>query len=193
MNAEYEKQLEAGVRRELNALGELEAPAEIARRVMRVIEQRAAKPWHQRAWQTWPLAFRAVSFAGLLAAFSFLCFGSWRLGHFASLTSAAREVCGWFSLADTVWSAVNALVTALVLAFRNRALRAPRQRRDVVDLLRCVRGVGNRLFAARFCAPLRERHYEKDHSSPAAFERRNCVRRAGSVRCTDQSRNGGKQ
>ncbi len=119
MNAEYEKQLEAGVRRELNALGELEAPAEIARRVMRVIEQRAAKPWHQRAWQTWPLAFRAVSFAGLLAAFSFLCFGSWRLGHFASLTSAAREVCGWFSLADTVWSAVNALVTALVLAFRS--------------------------------------------------------------------------
>ena len=42
MNAEYEKQLEAGIRRELDALGELEAPPEIARRVMRVIEQRAA-------------------------------------------------------------------------------------------------------------------------------------------------------
>ena len=41
MNVEYEKQLEASVRRELNALGELEAPPEIARRVMRVIEQRA--------------------------------------------------------------------------------------------------------------------------------------------------------
>ena len=30
MNAEYEKQLEAVVRRELKALGELEAPPEIA-------------------------------------------------------------------------------------------------------------------------------------------------------------------
>jgi hypothetical protein len=119
MNAEYEKQLEAGVRRELKTLGALEAPPEIARHVMRVIAQRAASPWYRRAWQTWPLAFRTASFASLFAAFSLLCVGNWWLVHFASRTSAVREVSGWFSLTETVWSAVNALITALVLAFRS--------------------------------------------------------------------------
>jgi hypothetical protein len=119
MNAEYEKQLEAGIRRELNALGELEAPPEIARRVMRVVGQRAAAPWYRREWQTWPLALRGGSLAGLLAAFTLICFGSWRLAHFAALTPAARQVSGWVSLADTVWNAANALANALGLAFRS--------------------------------------------------------------------------
>jgi hypothetical protein len=122
MNDEYEKQLEASVRRELNALGELEAPPEIARRVMRVIEQRAAAPWYRREWQAWPLAFRAVSLVGLLAAFAFLCYESSRLAHFATLTPAAREVSGWFSLADAAWNAVNALANALELAFQSLGL-----------------------------------------------------------------------
>ena len=119
MNAEYEKQLEAGIRRELNALGELEAPPEIARRVMRVVGQRAAAPWYRREWQTWPLALRGGSLAGLLAAFALICFGSWRLAHFAALTPAARQVSGWVGLADTVWNAANALANALGLAFRS--------------------------------------------------------------------------
>ena len=119
MNAEYEKQLEAGIRRELDALGELEAPPEIARRVMRIIEQRAAAPWYRREWQTWPLALRGGSLAGLLAAFAFICFGSLRLAQFAALTPAAREVSGWFSLADAVWRVVNTLANALELAFRS--------------------------------------------------------------------------
>ena len=119
MNAEYEKQLEASVRRELRALGELEAPPEIASRVMRVIGQRAAAPWYRREWLTWPLAVRWVSLVGLLAAFAFLCFGSWQLLHLAALTPAAREVSGWVSLADAVWNAVNALTSALALAFRS--------------------------------------------------------------------------
>jgi hypothetical protein len=119
MNAEYEKQLEAGIRRELNALGELEAPPEIARRVMRVIGQRAAAPWYRREWQTWALALRGGSLAGLLAAFALICFGSWRLAHFAALTPAARQVSVWVSLADTVWNAANALANALGLAFRS--------------------------------------------------------------------------
>jgi len=119
MNAEYEKQLEAGVRRELKALGELEAPPEIARRVMRVIEQRAAAPWYRREWQTWPLALQGGSLAGLLAAFVFICLGTSRLAHFATLTPAAREVSGWFSLADAAWRAVTALANALELAFQS--------------------------------------------------------------------------
>jgi hypothetical protein len=118
MNAEYEKQLEAGIRRELDALGELEAPPGIARRVMRVIQQRAALPWYRREWQTWPLALQGASLVGLLAAFAFICFGSSQLARFATLTAAAREVSGWFSLADATWNAVNVLANAMGLAFR---------------------------------------------------------------------------
>jgi hypothetical protein len=119
MNAEYEKQLEASVRRELNALGEWEAPPEIVRRVMRVIGQRAAAPWYRREWQTWPLALRCVSLVGLLAAFAFLCLGSWQLVHSAALTPAAREVSGWYGLVNAVWNAAMVLATALALAFRS--------------------------------------------------------------------------
>ena len=119
MNDEYEKQLEAAVRRELDALGELEAPPEIARRVMRVVEQRAALPWYRREWQTWPLALQGGSLVGLLAAFALLCFGSWQLAHFARLTPAAREVSGWFSLAGAAWNAVDVLANAVELAFRS--------------------------------------------------------------------------
>jgi hypothetical protein len=119
MNAEYEKQLEAGIRRELAALGELEAPPEIAGRVLQLIERRARTPWYRREWQSWPMALRTVSLAGLLAAFAFLCFESSRLAYYARLTPAAREVSGWFSLADAFWGAGSTLANALGLAFRS--------------------------------------------------------------------------
>ncbi len=119
MNAEYEKQLEACIRRELNALGELAAPPEIAGCVMRLIEERAATPWYRREWQAWPSALRTGSLAGLLAAFAFLCLESSRLAYFAMLTPSAHEVAGWFSLADAFCGAGNALANALGLAFRS--------------------------------------------------------------------------
>ena len=119
MNADYEKQLEAGVRRELDALGELEAPPEIVRRVMRVIEQRAAAPWYRQAWQAWPPGLQAGSLAGLFAAFVFLCLGASQLAHFATLTPAAHEVSGWFGLAGAAWHAVNVLTNAVGLAFQS--------------------------------------------------------------------------
>ena len=119
MNADYEKQLEDRVGRELKALGELEAPPEIARRVMRVIEQRAAMPWYRHEWPAWPLAIRGVSLAGLLTAFAGVCLASLRLVHFAVVSPAGREVSGWFSLADSVWNAATVLVNALGLALRS--------------------------------------------------------------------------
>jgi len=119
MNADYEKQLEAGIRRELEALGELEAPPEIARRVMRVIGQRAAAPWYHRAWQAWPLGLQAGSLAGLVAVFVLLCFGAAQLARFATLTPAAHEVSGWFSLANAAWRAVTTLTNAVGLAFQS--------------------------------------------------------------------------
>lgn len=119
MNVEYEKQLEAGIRRELAVLGELEAPPGIAGRVLQQIERRARTPWYRREWQTWPIVLRTCSLIGLLAAFSFLCFESSRLSYYARLTPAVREVSGWFSLADAFWGAGNTLASALGLAFRS--------------------------------------------------------------------------
>ena len=158
MNAEYEKQLEAGVRRELNALGELEAPPEIPRRVMFVIGQRAAAPWYRREWQAWPLALRGGSLAGLLAMFALLCFGSWRLLDFAALTPAAREVSGWFNLADTVWNAASVLANALDLAFRSLGPSVLIGGAVIllVSYAACL-GLGTVYWRLAFCAPLKER------------------------------------
>jgi hypothetical protein len=119
VNTEYEKQLEASVGRELKALGELEAPPEVARRVVRVIARRSAAPWYRREWQAWPLGCQWASLAGLLAAFAFLCFESWRLVRLATLTPPVREVAGWFNSAEAVWKAMDALAAALGLAFRS--------------------------------------------------------------------------
>lgn len=119
MNADYEKQLESAVQRELNALGELEAPPDLARRVMHVIEQRSAAPWYCRDWQTWPLALRTGSLAGLLAAFVFLCFEGLQLIRLAVGTTTMREVSGWFRLVDAIWRAGDALTNALWLALQN--------------------------------------------------------------------------
>ena len=119
MNAEYERKLEAVVRHELDGLGELEAPPEIARRVMRIIAQRTALPWYWREWQTWPLVLRIGSLAGLVAAFACPCYETSQLESFATLTPAAREVTGWFSQANAAWNAVNALANATELAFRS--------------------------------------------------------------------------
>ncbi|MDE3068800.1 MAG: hypothetical protein KGJ60_14800 [Verrucomicrobiota bacterium] len=119
MNAEYEKQLESCVGRELKALGEWEAPPDLARRVMRAIERRAATPWYRREWLAWPMTCRAASLVGLMVAFGLLSLGSARLAHLATLTPLAQHVSRWLSLTDAVWKAAEALATALGLALRS--------------------------------------------------------------------------
>jgi uncharacterized membrane protein len=163
MNIEYEKRLEAGIQRELKALDELQAPPEIAARVMCVIEQRAKAPWYQRAWQTWPPAIRAVSLTGLLVLFSVLCFGLWRLVHVATISPAAREVSGWLGLADAIWSAATTLMTALVLALRS--LSPAMLIGGMAMLLLCYAvcvALGS-IYLRLAIAPLKGGHYEKNH------------------------------
>jgi hypothetical protein len=81
MNPQYEKQLEACVRRELDALGELPTPPALARRIMRSVEQRVAVPWYRQAWSGWPLGWRLASLTTLLLAFGGLCWGSGLVTH----------------------------------------------------------------------------------------------------------------
>jgi hypothetical protein len=158
MNPDYEKQLEAAISRELKALPELAAPGALASRVMAVIGQRARVSCYRRSWQTWPVALRGVSFVGLLAAFVILCLGSWRLAHFATLTPAAREVSGWFSLVNAVWNAVNTLANALELAFRSLgpAVAIGSAVMLLISYAACV-GLGTVYWRLAFCASLKER------------------------------------
>jgi uncharacterized membrane protein len=162
MNIQYEKQLEASVQRELKALGELKAPPEIAARVMCVIEKHAIAPWYRRAWQTWPPAIRGVSLAGLLVMFSLLSFGLWWLVHAATISPAAREVSGWFSLADAIWSAAITLITALVLVLRS--LNPAMLIGGVVMLLLCYAvcvALGS-IYLRLAVSPLKGGHYENE-------------------------------
>lgn len=106
MNPDYEKQLEARVRRELDALGELPAPPALANQIMRVLEQRAAAPWYHRAWPTWPLGLRLASLTVLLGAFVGLSFGAWQLTR---TITTMEQAATWFADAQALWRTVSVL------------------------------------------------------------------------------------
>jgi hypothetical protein len=120
MNPQYEKQLEASVRRELEALDELPAPPALAKRIMAAVEQRAAVPWYRQSWVTWPLALRLASFAVMLLAFAGLCWGGWALTHGATPPSWFADVAAlWRTavvLAETVVGLVSRIGSGVLLA-----------------------------------------------------------------------------
>ena len=107
MNPQYKKQLEASVRRELEALGELPAPPTLANQIMQVIEQRSAAPWYRRAWPTWSLTLRAASLVVLLGVFGGLCYGAWELDRAAVEQSLSD---GWFADVGALWRTAGVLV-----------------------------------------------------------------------------------
>jgi hypothetical protein len=111
MNPQYEKQLEASVRRELDALGELPAPPALANRILAAIEQRAAAPWYRQSWSTWPLALRGASLTVLLLAFGGLCFGAWDLTHGATNST---WLSSWTADALALWRTLGVLVNTTV-------------------------------------------------------------------------------
>jgi hypothetical protein len=111
MNPYYEKQLEASVWRELDALGELSAPPALANRILAAIEQRAAAPWYRQSWVAWPFALRVASLTGLLLAFGGLCLGSWELTHGATGQSWSG---GWFAEAGALWQTLAVLTNTAV-------------------------------------------------------------------------------
>ena len=110
MNPDYEKQLEASVRRELDALGDLPAPPALANRIMGIIEQRAAAPWYRRAWPTWPLGLRLASMVLLLGAFGGLCLGTWGLTH---AVTTMEQTSSWIADAQALWRTSGVLANVL--------------------------------------------------------------------------------
>lgn len=111
MNPEYEKQLEARVRRELDALGELSAPPALANRILRTLELSAAAPWYRQSWEAWPLALRAASLTILLLAFGGLCLGGWELTHGATGQGWFGD---WFAATGALWETLAVLINTAV-------------------------------------------------------------------------------
>ena len=117
MNQEHEKQLEACVRRELEALSELSAPPALANRILRAIEQRAAIPWCRQSWSTWPAGLRAASLTALLLAFSGLCVGVWMVTHGATapgwLTNGVADASAILRAVEVLVSTTASLISQL--------------------------------------------------------------------------------
>jgi hypothetical protein len=116
MNSNYENEVETQIDRELKALPSLRAPASLAPRVFRAIEQQAARPWYQRAWQTWPAGLQVVSLAVLLAMFGGLCISAWTLTHSEAGEAAMQKAGGWFSVLGTISRTLTVLADAASLA-----------------------------------------------------------------------------
>lgn len=60
-------ELERQVSQDLRRLPDPTAPATLLPRVMLAVRARAARPWYQRAWWTWPKAWQYASAAAALA------------------------------------------------------------------------------------------------------------------------------
>ena len=114
MNSNHEQQLERRITRELKALGDLSAPAGLAARVLRAVEQRQRAPWYRRAWTTWPVALQVASVVVLVAGFAAICWLGGGAAQSASATVAAQKSSGWFAQLSSLWNLVRVFGEALV-------------------------------------------------------------------------------
>ncbi len=119
VNPEYEKHLEAEINRQLKTLPPLVAPATLVSRVLSAIESRVSLPWYRQSWPVWPVPLRAVSLLLLLGVFGALCFAGWRVSQAQSVLAGMHTVANWFSGANTLWSALNALGGAAIVVAKH--------------------------------------------------------------------------
>lgn len=109
MNPNHEHELEALVDRELKALPPLSAPPNLAPRILAAIAARAEAPWYRRAWQTWPLPLQGASLAVLLALFSTICVGGWRLFQSEAVVETSAKVGGVLSVFELLFRTLGVL------------------------------------------------------------------------------------
>lgn len=113
MNLNPDPKLEARITRELKSLGELPAPAGLAARVLRAVEQRARTPWYRRAWTTWPLGLQIASGFALGLLFAGLCWLGGGLSDSATATVAAQKSSPWFAQLGFIWNLLRVFGDAL--------------------------------------------------------------------------------
>jgi hypothetical protein len=111
--------LEALVDCELKQLPLVPAPPAFAGKVLRILQERAQRPWWQGAWWEWPwaakLAFLLLAL-GLAGAFSS---GSVLLDE--SVIKYSGEVTERFAPTGGAWGALGTLWDALALLWRDAA------------------------------------------------------------------------
>lgn len=119
MRPNPESELEQVIDRELRRLPDLTAPASLAPRVMQEIARRAARPWWQQSFASWPWSARLifVAFSSGLAAL--LLYFSWGLSLGVSAGSLASEAGVLAGRFEFVGGVVRALSGALLLAARS--------------------------------------------------------------------------
>lgn len=116
MTPDYEKQLEAQIDAELKGLGELRAPATLAPRVMRLLEQRAMRPWYRQSWSNWPRGVQVASFASLALMFAGLCAGVWMLANGGAGQGIGSLLGGLSRNVELVFNMIDVVQGALVVA-----------------------------------------------------------------------------
>jgi len=119
MSAEYEKQLEAAIMRELKGLPDLPAPRTLMTRVLTAIENQSRLPWYRQSWQTWPVIGRAVGIIVLVAVFGGLCFAGWKLPQADRFVAASHMLGGWLAVVNVAWNAVSTVLGAVVLVVKH--------------------------------------------------------------------------
>jgi hypothetical protein len=118
MNADYERQLEEAISRELQALPELTAPASLADRVLRLAERRAAASWYQRPWQSWPTPLQWAGLALLVLSFLGICAAAWTASQTQIVAWGIEWMRGWMSTLGAGADSLVGLVSFVAMVLR---------------------------------------------------------------------------
>jgi hypothetical protein len=119
MSADYERQLESEIDRELKALPDLPAPRTLAPRVLAAIGRRASLPGCRQSFQGWPVALQTAALLFLVALFVGLCFAGWSLPQTPVFVATMRHITHEVSLLGTVLNALTVLAGAIALVVKN--------------------------------------------------------------------------
>jgi len=114
MNLNPDPRLADRITRELQALGELPAPPDLAGRVLRSLQRRAAAPWYRRAWTTWPPGLQGAAVGLLAFGFVAVCWVAGAFSASAGEAIAAQQQTGWWHEIAAIWNLCRTLGSALV-------------------------------------------------------------------------------
>lgn len=122
-NPDDHENLERLIHRTLHDLPPRRAPRTLESRVLAELERRAALPWWHQSYAHWPVAVRAIFFAGTAAIAALIVAGLFAVMHTtesAQLATQAADRFAWLTLARelgrtaldtgaTLWAAIPPL------------------------------------------------------------------------------------
>jgi hypothetical protein len=118
MSPEQEHRLEREIDQELQSLPELQAPETLLLRVRAALEQRVRVPWYRQSWQSWPAPLRVTAMIWLVLFFGALCGGAWWAPQTTLFAGLRAQFSSWSAYGSALWGALNTLLAALGLVFK---------------------------------------------------------------------------